>query len=155
MFDSSDHLDRVAHPGRYPLVLAPVIKSVKLKRMLIDGGSALNILFAKTIDDMKIPRSELRQSNAPFHGVIPGLSATPLGHITIPLTFGAKDTNRMENICFEVADFKTAYHAIIGRPMLAKFMAVPHYTYLMVKMPGSHGVITLRSNIKQAFNCEA
>ncbi|XP_040376377.1 uncharacterized protein LOC121053482 [Oryza brachyantha] len=154
-FDRSNHHDQVAHPGRYPLVLAPVVKSVKLKRVLIDGGSALNILFTKTLDDMKIPRSELRPSNAPFHGVIPGLSATPLGLITLPVTFGTKDNYRTENIYFKVADFETAYHAIIGRPALAKFMAVPHYTYLMVKMPGSHVVITLHSDIKQAFSCEA
>ncbi|XP_066160037.1 uncharacterized protein [Oryza sativa Japonica Group] len=78
-FDRSDHPDRVVHPGRYPLVLDPVIRNVKLRRSLIDGGSALNILFAKTLDDMQIPRTELKPSNAPFHGVIPGLSATPLG----------------------------------------------------------------------------
>ncbi|XP_015688576.1 uncharacterized protein LOC107303518 [Oryza brachyantha] len=60
----------------------------------------------------------------------------------------------MENICSEVADFEKAYHVIIGKPALVKFMAVPHYTYLMVKMPGPHGVITLRSDIKQAFSCE-
>ncbi|XP_015697636.2 uncharacterized protein LOC107305225 [Oryza brachyantha] len=62
-------------------------------------------------------------------------------------------------------NFETAYHAIISRPALAKFMAVPyytyswsrcpHYTYLMVKMPGPHGIITLRNDIKQAFSCEA
>nr|CAH66219.1 OSIGBa0157N01.5 [Oryza sativa] len=51
-FDRSDHPDRVVHPGRYPLVLDPVVRNVKLRRSLIDGGSALNILFAKTLDDM-------------------------------------------------------------------------------------------------------
>ncbi|XP_040381101.1 uncharacterized protein LOC121054716 [Oryza brachyantha] len=143
------------HHGQYSLVLAPVIESVKLKRVLIDGESALNILFAKTVNDMKIPRLELPPGNAPFHGVIPGLSATPLGHITLPVTFGTKDNYWTENIFFKVADFETTYHAIIGRPALAKFTGIPHYTYLMVKMSGPHGVITLRSDIKQAFSCEA
>jgi hypothetical protein len=40
------------------------------------------------------------------------------------------------NIQFEVADFETSYHAILGRPALAKFMAIPHYPYLLLKMPG-------------------
>ncbi|XP_015698968.1 uncharacterized protein LOC102711942 [Oryza brachyantha] len=91
----------------------------------------------------------------PSTGSFPGLSATPLGQITLPVTFGTKDNYRMENIYFEVTIFETAYQAIISRPALVKFMAVPHYTYLMVKMPEPHGVITLRSDIKQAFNCEA
>nr|AAT94049.1 putative polyprotein [Oryza sativa Japonica Group] len=153
-FDRSDHPDRVVHPGRYPLVLDPVVRNVKLRRTLIDGGSALNILFAKTLDDMQIPRSELRPSNAPFHGAIPGLSATPLGQITLPVTFGTRENFRTENICFEVTDFETAYHAILGRPALAKFMAVPHYTYIMMKMPGPRGVLSLRSDIKQAVTCD-
>nr|AAN64455.1 putative GAG-POL precursor [Oryza sativa Japonica Group]ABF97057.1 retrotransposon protein, putative, Ty3-gypsy subclass, expressed [Oryza sativa Japonica Group] len=153
-FDLSDHPDRVVHPGRYPLVLDPVVRNVRLRRSLIDGGSALNILFAKILDDMQIPRAELRPSNAPFHGVIPGLSATPLGQITLPVTFGTRENFRTENVCFEVADFETAYHAILGRLALAKFMAVPHYTYMMMKMLGPRGVISLRSDIKQAIICD-
>src|SRR5205809_7772854 len=68
-FDRSDHPRHIPHPGRYPLVLDPIVRTVKLNRVLIDGGSRLNILFAKTLDDMKILRSELKQSSAPFHGV--------------------------------------------------------------------------------------
>nr|CAE01914.2 OSJNBb0070J16.8 [Oryza sativa Japonica Group]CAE02343.1 OSJNBb0072M01.4 [Oryza sativa Japonica Group] len=79
-----------------------------------------------------------------------GLSATPLGQITLPVTFGTRENFHTENVCFEVADFETAYHAILGRLALAKFMAVPHYTYMMMKMPGPRGVISLRSDIKQA-----
>jgi hypothetical protein len=106
-----------------------------------------------TLDDMQIPWTELKPSNAPFHGVIPGLSATPLGQITLPVTFGTWENFRTENVCFEVADFETAYHAILGRLALAKFMAVPHYTYMMMKMPGPRGVISLRGGIKQAITC--
>src|SRR5207244_3352736 len=82
------------HPGRYPFVLDPIVRTVKLNRALIDGGSGLNILFAKTLDEMKIPRSELKQSRAPFHGVIPGTSATPLGTIKLPVTFGSRENIR-------------------------------------------------------------
>src|SRR6266508_6935665 len=63
-FDRTDHPDRVPHPGHYPLVLDPIVRTVKLNRVLIDGGSGLNILFAKTLEDMKIPRSELNRSPA-------------------------------------------------------------------------------------------
>ena len=135
-FDRSDHPDRLVHPGRYPLVLDPVVLNVKLKRILIDGGSSLNILFARAFDAMKIPKAELRPSYALFHGVIPGSSATPLGQIDLPVTFGTEDNFRTENVTFEVADLDTAYHAILGRPALSKFVAVPHYTYMMLKMPG-------------------
>jgi hypothetical protein len=51
--------------------------------------------------------------------------------VVLPVTFGeSRDNYRTEYIKFEVADFETSYHAILGRPTIAKFMAVPHYTYL-------------------------
>src|SRR5438128_10194352 len=76
-FDRADHPDHIPHPGRYPLLLDPIVRMTKLNKVLIDGGSELNILFAKTLDDMKISRSELKWSNSPCHRVIPGTSAIP------------------------------------------------------------------------------
>jgi hypothetical protein len=48
--------------------------------------------------------------------------------------------------------FKGAYHAILGRPCYAKFIAVPNYTYLKMKMLGPNGVITVGSSIEHAFD---
>jgi hypothetical protein len=36
---------------------------------------------------------------------------------------------------FEVVGFRGTYHAVLGRPCYAKFMVVPNYTYLKLKMP--------------------
>jgi hypothetical protein len=53
-----------------------------------------------------------------------------------------------------VADFDGTYHAILGQPMLTKFMAVSHYSYLVLKMPTEHGVLTLRGNVYTAYTYE-
>ena len=55
---------------------------------------------------------------------------------------------------FFVADFDTAYHAILGRPALTKFMVVPHYVYMVLKIPTEQGVLTLRANVSTAYDCE-
>src|SRR6266540_2829658 len=115
--------------------------------VLIDGGNGLNILFTKALDEMKIPRSELNQSSSPFHGVIIGTSAIPLGQISLPVTLGTRENFRTENVSFEVADFETAYRAIFEGSALAKFMAVPHYIYMMLKLPGPNGIITLHGDV--------
>ena len=60
----------------------------------------------------------------------------------------------MEHINFYVADFDTAYHAILGRPALAKFIAVPHYAYLVMKMPSPIGVLSLQANLSVAYAYE-
>jgi len=67
--------------------------------------------------------------------VVPGRTSKPLGEITLPVQFSTTSNYRIEHINFYVIDFNTAYHAILGWPALAKFMAIPHYAYLVVKMP--------------------
>ena len=55
---------------------------------------------------------------------------------------------------FFVADFDTGYHAILGQPALAKFMAVPHYVYLVLKIPMEQGALTLRANVSTTYDYE-
>jgi hypothetical protein len=57
-------------------------------------------------------------------------------------------------LTFEVVGFRGAYRAILGRPCYAKFMAVPNYTYLKMKMSGPNGVITMGSSIEHVFDCD-
>jgi hypothetical protein len=91
----------------------------------------------------------LSRSRAPFYGIIPGNAATPLGSVVLPVTFGMKDNYRKKYIKFEVADFESSYHTILGRPELAKIMAVPHYVYLLLKMPRKTGILTFRGDLKK------
>jgi hypothetical protein len=51
------------------------------------------MLYASTLDEMGILRSALRPSTAPFHGVILGIEALPLGQIDLPVTFGTSGTS--------------------------------------------------------------
>jgi hypothetical protein len=96
----------------------------------------------------------LTPSKAPFYGIILGNAATPLRSVVLPVTFGTKDNYRTEYIKFEVVNFDSSYHAILGKPALAKFMAVPHYVYLLLKMPGRKGVLTVRGNLKKSYDCD-
>jgi hypothetical protein len=102
---------------------------------------------------MGIPRSELTPTDQPFHGITPQSSSKPLGKITLPVTFGQANNFRMEQITFDVAEFDTAYNAIIGRTALAKFMAASNYAYQVLKMPGPKGTITIQGNAKLAIQC--
>ncbi|XP_039797534.1 uncharacterized protein LOC120662457 [Panicum virgatum] len=85
--------------------------------------------------------SLLTSSKAPFYSIVPGNSSTPIGSVTFPVTFGIEQNFRTEHIKFEVAELESSYHAILGRLALAKFMAVPHYVYLLLKMLGNTGVL--------------
>jgi hypothetical protein len=62
---------------------------------------------------------------------------------------------RTETLTFEVVGFSGTYHAILGRPAYAKFMAVPNYTYLKLKIPGPRGIITVGPTYRCAYECDA
>ena len=67
------------------------------------------------------------------------------------MQFGTPDHFRTNYVNFVVADFDGTYHAILGRPSLTKFMAIPHYRYLVLKMPIEKGVLTLQGNVYAAY----
>jgi hypothetical protein len=97
----------------------------------------------------------LTKSTSPFYVIVSGDVAIPLGSVVLPVTFGeTRENYRTEYIKFEVADFETSYHAILSRPAIAKFMAVPHYTYLVLKMPSPAGVLSLHWDLKISFDCD-
>jgi hypothetical protein len=51
-------------------------------------------------------------------------------------------------------DWPSQYHAILGQPAFSRFMAVPHYTYLVLKMPGPNGIITVKRSFELSDLCD-
>ncbi|XP_066333095.1 uncharacterized protein [Miscanthus floridulus] len=94
-----------------------IVSTKWLTKVLMDGGSGLNIMCTETLDAMGVDRAT-------------------------------------ETLTFEVVGFHGTYHAILGRPFYAKFMVVPNYTYLKLKMPGPGGVITVGTSFQRAYECE-
>jgi hypothetical protein len=153
-FSRDDQWTSFSEPGKFPLVLDPVVAEVRFTRVLIDSGSGQNLIFASTLRRMVLDLTDmLVPSKSPFYGIIPGNAAHPLGMVVLPVTFGTRENYRTQFIKFEVANFESSYHAILGRSAPAKFMAVPHYVYLLLKMPGRSGVLTLRGDLKKSYDC--
>jgi hypothetical protein len=61
---------------------------------------------------------------------------------------------RKETLTFWGGGVQGAYHAILRRPCYTKFMVVPNYTYLKMKIPGPNDVIAVGSSIEHAFYCD-
>jgi hypothetical protein len=61
----------VPSPRKYSLVVDPVIGNVRLTKVLMDGDSSLNIIYAETLGLLQIDLSTIRVGAAPFHGIIP------------------------------------------------------------------------------------
>ena len=67
----------------------------------------------------------------------------------LEVVFGSPDNFRSEELIF--VPFRSGYHALLGRTAFAKFNAVPHYTYLKLKMPGPRGVTTVNGNTERSL----
>jgi hypothetical protein len=89
-----------------------------------------------------------------FHGIIPGQASTPIGHIDLKVSCEKGENKHREMMTFEVDSFDIGYNYILGRPFLLKFMAVIHIAYATIKMSGPMGIITFKSDQRDALACE-
>jgi hypothetical protein len=111
-FSHDDQWTSFSEPGKFPL---PVVAEVRLTKVLIDGGSGLNLIFASTLRKMGLDLTDmLVPSKSPFYGIVPSNAVHPLGTVVLPVTFGTRENYRTEFIKFEVANFESSYHAILG-----------------------------------------
>src|SRR5438128_2124566 len=124
-----------------PLMVTLTISNSKVGRTLVDGRSSLNLMLSSTLDQMQILRSKSKNIAIPFFIIVPGSSTTPIGQVVLLVTFGTADNFHTKMITFNVIDAalpyntKLPYNAILGHPVLIKFMAADHYTYRCMKIP--------------------
>ncbi|XP_062180681.1 uncharacterized protein LOC133885060 [Phragmites australis] len=115
-------------------MVQPIIFNIKIHRTLVDWGSSVNLIFAKTLDKMGISRTKLKTRAEPFHGITPKSSNMPLGQIELPVTFGTPNNFHTEKLTFDVTDFEMAYNTI--------------------KIPDPKGVITIKGDQRVVVKCD-
>ena len=84
-FSRADQWADIPYPRHFPLVLDPTIRNVRFKKVLIDGGSTLIILFAGALTELGLTKDDLIHVDSPFWGIVPGRASQPLGQITLPV----------------------------------------------------------------------
>ena len=73
------------------MVLDPIVDGYHLTRVLMDGGSSLNLIYQDIVRKMGIDSSRINKSNTTFKGVIPGVEARCTGSLTLEVVFGSPD----------------------------------------------------------------
>ena len=153
-FDRRDHATSIRHRGLAALVLDPIIDGYHLTQVLMDDGSSLNLIYQDTVHKMGIDPSRIKPTNTTFKGVIPGEEACYTCSLTLDVVFGSPDNFRSKDLIFDIVPFHIGYHALLRQTAFARFNAVPHYTYLKLKMPGPRGVITINGNMERSLHTE-
>jgi hypothetical protein len=153
-FNREDHPITVPQPGNAPSVLKAQIGGYDVEIVFMDAGSGINLIYAKTLRGMRISLEFLKPTDYSFHGIIPGSANYPLGRIALDVCFSNHQNYRKEKLDFEVMHWPSQYHAILRRPAFSRFMAVPLYTYLVLKMPGPRGIITVKGSFNLSDLCD-
>ncbi|KAL0323921.1 UNVERIFIED_CONTAM: hypothetical protein Scaly_2359200 [Sesamum calycinum] len=107
-------------PHNRPLFVAGYVREQKVNRILIDGGSAVNILPLRILKELEIPIDELSNSRLMIQGFNQG-GQRAVGIIRMQLTM----EDMVSSALFHVIDAKTSYNMLLGRPWLHENAVVP------------------------------
>ncbi|KAK8944344.1 hypothetical protein KSP39_PZI008164 [Platanthera zijinensis] len=141
-------------PHQDPLVINAGIGDpcYNIKRILINNGSSVDVLFSTTLQSMNISTQRLTQATRPVYG-FDNHPVQVLGMITLPVTMGEFPRQVTHEIQFVVVDSSSAYNAIFGRPIQTIFKAIPSIPHLAMKFPTPGGIGVVRGNQEAANNC--
>ncbi|KAJ9552839.1 hypothetical protein OSB04_016884 [Centaurea solstitialis] len=132
-FDQDD-LSGLNQKHHDALVIQLTIGNCLTKRVLVDGGSSANVIFADTLKIMGIDRSNIVRRTTTLVG-FNGDATNTLGEIVLPVF--AKGINKQTK--FNVIDCPSAYNAILGRPWIHDMKAVPSTYHQKIKFPSPWG----------------
>ena len=65
-FSRADQWVNIPYVGRFPLVPDAIIKKVLFRKVLVDGGSALNLLFTGALKELGLRIEDLTPSDSSF-----------------------------------------------------------------------------------------
>jgi hypothetical protein len=150
---SQEDLQLKDYPHNNAMAISCVIKGFLVHNVLVDTGSAADIIFAKTFRQMQEPDDKIHDATHPLCG-FGGRQIVALGKITMSVTFGYVNNTRTEQVVFHIVDMEYPYNAIIGRGTLNAFESILHPAYLCMKIPSEQGPIVVHGSQEAARRAE-
>ncbi|KAG8650777.1 hypothetical protein MANES_07G072438v8 [Manihot esculenta] len=146
---SSEDAQGIQMPYDDALVIEAVIHNFRVKKVLMDDGSKVNLLPYRVFQQMGIPEEQLVRDQSPIKG-IGGAPVLVEGKVKLALTLGEAPRARTHHEVFLVVKLPLSYNAILGRPALFNFEAVTSIRYLALKFPTEGGVGMVRGSQEEA-----
>ncbi|KAH1121439.1 hypothetical protein J1N35_004599, partial [Gossypium stocksii] len=130
--------------GNDPMVVSTIITVFEVKRILIDSGSVIEVLFWEVYQKMGLKEQALSKASLLY-----GFANHPIevkGSITFPVTLGDGEHTTMKYVHFFFVDYPMAHNVIFGKPIMRMAKMVVATFYMKIKFPTRTGVKFLRSN---------
>nr|XP_027067664.1 uncharacterized protein LOC113693306 [Coffea arabica] len=103
-----------------PLFVSAYVREQKMSRVLIDGGSAVNIMSVRAMKELGISSDELSQSRLMIQGFNQG-GQRAIGLIRLELLIGKLSSSAL----FHIIEAKTSYNMLLGRPWIHENEIIP------------------------------
>ncbi|XP_017245343.1 uncharacterized protein LOC108217003 [Daucus carota subsp. sativus] len=139
-FSDADYADGVV-PGHVDaLVITTKIGTNVVKKILIDNGSSVDILYQNAYARMDLgDRKMTIAKGSPLYGFT-GNEVRVIGVIDLPVLFGSPPHQVWQMTKFHVINASCSYNAILGRTTLSALRAVTSIPHLKMKFPTEYGV---------------
>lgn len=129
IFDESDR-KFVTEPQHDSLVICLPIGNCLIKRILVDNGSAANIMMLNTLQQMGLAESDMVKRSTTLVGFSEETKRTSW-EISLPPY--AQGVNLLEK--FLIIDYDSTHNIIMGRPWIHDLKAVPSAYHQVIKFP--------------------
>jgi hypothetical protein len=140
---SQEDLQIKDYPHNDAMVISCDINWFLVHNVLVDTGSAADIIFAKAFRQKQEQDDKIHDATHPLCGFGGIRHILALGKVTMPITFGYVHNTRIGQVVFDIVDMDYPYNAIIGRGTLNAFEAILHPAYLCMKIPSDQGPIAV------------
>ncbi|KAM2942227.1 hypothetical protein COP2_031374 [Malus domestica] len=115
-------------PHNRPLFVSGYVRDHKVIHMLVDGGSAINIMPKSTMTTIGIKVDELSLSHLLIQGFNQGAQRA-MGMIRVEMTIGELKSSTI----FHVIDARTSYGLLLGRPWIHANGGIPSTLHQCLK----------------------
>ncbi|XP_027150455.1 uncharacterized protein LOC113750706 [Coffea eugenioides] len=134
------------------IVIEVITCNNKVKKVYIDNGSAIDVLYYKTFKELQLEDKQLIPVRTPLIGFA-GPPVRPEGMITLTVTIGESPKCRTIPVNFAVVKEPSSYNMILGRPTLNALRAVCSTLHLSMKFSTSDGVAEVLGDPEVARAC--
>ncbi|TYG73910.1 hypothetical protein ES288_D04G139700v1 [Gossypium darwinii] len=126
------------------MMVSAKITGFEVKRILVDSGSAVEVLSWGAYKEMGLKGQSLSVASPLYSFVNHPVEVR--GTVTLAVTLGDVEHTTIECVQFYVVNHSIAYNAIFGRPIMRMINMVMTTYCIKIKFPTSTGVGYLRSN---------
>ena len=127
-FSDEDYPEGILEPHQDALVITTKVGTNVVKKILVDNGSSVDVLFHGAYSRMELGDRKLDDAkSAPLYGFT-GNEVRVLGTIDLPVLFGTPPCQTWQVVKFHLINAACSYNAILGRTTLSALRAIIFYT---------------------------